>query len=215
MITAREKPQVRGLLVVGRLGIEPRTRGLKVRFIQYQPGLSNAISCHFRRSTSSRCVGGCRPVVVRSTTAEHEWSTRNGRNARLMCAVGQGAMTQNPRIRHPQFQQVALGQGALGAGLPLLPWGVAPFLLARRRTSARRRVPTAPCVSSAARPAWRYSSPSSPRSAATPPTRAFSDGLVAGLDVPAGIALAGALAGVALPQSTVRRATPARPMPVE
>jgi EmrB/QacA subfamily drug resistance transporter len=30
----------------------------------------------------------------------------------------------------PQFQQVALGQGPLGAGLRLLPWGIAPFLIA-------------------------------------------------------------------------------------
>jgi EmrB/QacA subfamily drug resistance transporter len=32
----------------------------------------------------------------------------------------------------PQFQQVTLGQGPLGAGLRLLPWGLAPFLLAPR-----------------------------------------------------------------------------------
>jgi EmrB/QacA subfamily drug resistance transporter len=32
----------------------------------------------------------------------------------------------------PQFQQVTLGQGPLGAGLRLLPWGIAPFLLAPR-----------------------------------------------------------------------------------
>jgi EmrB/QacA subfamily drug resistance transporter len=31
-----------------------------------------------------------------------------------------------------QFQQAALGQGPLGAGLRLLPWGVAPFLIAPR-----------------------------------------------------------------------------------
>lgn len=29
-----------------------------------------------------------------------------------------------------QFEQVTLGHGALGAGLGLLPWGIAPFLLA-------------------------------------------------------------------------------------
>jgi MFS family permease len=32
----------------------------------------------------------------------------------------------------PQFQQVTLGQGPLGAGLRLLPWGLAPVLLAPR-----------------------------------------------------------------------------------
>jgi EmrB/QacA subfamily drug resistance transporter len=32
----------------------------------------------------------------------------------------------------PQFQQVVLGQGPLGAGLRLLPWGIAPFLIAPR-----------------------------------------------------------------------------------
>jgi hypothetical protein len=32
----------------------------------------------------------------------------------------------------PQFQQVILGQGTLGAGLRLLPWGIAPFLFAPR-----------------------------------------------------------------------------------
>jgi EmrB/QacA subfamily drug resistance transporter len=32
----------------------------------------------------------------------------------------------------PQFQQVTLGQNPLGAGLRLLPWGLAPFLLAPR-----------------------------------------------------------------------------------
>ena len=32
----------------------------------------------------------------------------------------------------PQFQQVTLGQDPLGAGLRLLPWGIAPFLLAPR-----------------------------------------------------------------------------------
>src|SRR5262249_36056434 len=32
----------------------------------------------------------------------------------------------------PQFQQVTLGQDPLGAGLRLLPWGLAPFLLAPR-----------------------------------------------------------------------------------
>jgi EmrB/QacA subfamily drug resistance transporter len=31
-----------------------------------------------------------------------------------------------------QFYQVALGQGPLGAGLRLLPWGIAPFLIAPR-----------------------------------------------------------------------------------
>jgi MFS family permease len=32
----------------------------------------------------------------------------------------------------PQFQQVTLGQNPLGTGLRLLPWGLAPFLLAPR-----------------------------------------------------------------------------------
>src|SRR5262245_3139806 len=32
----------------------------------------------------------------------------------------------------PQFQQVVLGQNPLSAGLRLLPWGIAPFLLAPR-----------------------------------------------------------------------------------
>ena len=36
-----------------------------------------------------------------------------------------------------QFQQVGLGQGPLGAGLRLLPWGMAPFLIAPRAEAGR------------------------------------------------------------------------------
>jgi EmrB/QacA subfamily drug resistance transporter len=32
----------------------------------------------------------------------------------------------------PQFQQIVLAQGPLDAGLRMLPWGIAPFLVARR-----------------------------------------------------------------------------------
>jgi hypothetical protein len=39
----------------------------------------------------------------------------------------------------PQFQQVALGQGPLGAGLRLLPWGIAPCLPAPAPARSRTR----------------------------------------------------------------------------
>jgi EmrB/QacA subfamily drug resistance transporter len=40
----------------------------------------------------------------------------------------------------PQFQQVAVGQDPLGAGLRLLPWGVIPFLLAPRAGALADRI---------------------------------------------------------------------------
>lgn len=40
----------------------------------------------------------------------------------------------------PQFQQVVLGQQPLAAGLRLLPWGIAPFLLASRAGALADRV---------------------------------------------------------------------------
>ena len=71
----------------------------------------------------------------------------------------------------PQFQQVTLGQGPLGAGLRLLPWGIAPFLLAPRagaladRLGARSLVVAACCW----RPAGLPGSPlSPPRGSAMP-----------------------------------------------
>ncbi|MEU9828452.1 MFS transporter [Micromonospora chersina] len=39
-----------------------------------------------------------------------------------------------------QFQQVALGHGALQAGLRLLPWGIAPFLIAPRAGALTDRI---------------------------------------------------------------------------
>jgi EmrB/QacA subfamily drug resistance transporter len=46
----------------------------------------------------------------------------------------------------PQFQQVALGQNALGAGLRLLPWGVAPFLIAPLAGAMADRIGARPLV---------------------------------------------------------------------
>ena len=40
----------------------------------------------------------------------------------------------------PQFQQVAVGHGPLGAGLRLLPWGIAPFLIAPRAGALADRI---------------------------------------------------------------------------
>jgi EmrB/QacA subfamily drug resistance transporter len=39
-----------------------------------------------------------------------------------------------------QFHQVALGEGPLGAGLRLLPWGIAPFLVAPRAGALADRI---------------------------------------------------------------------------
>jgi EmrB/QacA subfamily drug resistance transporter len=46
----------------------------------------------------------------------------------------------------PQFQQVALGQGPLTAGLRLLPWGIAPFLIAARAGALADRTGERPLV---------------------------------------------------------------------
>jgi len=40
----------------------------------------------------------------------------------------------------PQFQQVVAGQGPLSAGLRLLPWGIAPFLIAPRAGALADRI---------------------------------------------------------------------------
>jgi EmrB/QacA subfamily drug resistance transporter len=45
-----------------------------------------------------------------------------------------------------QYQQVSLGQGPLGAGLRLLPWGIAPFLIAPRTGALADRVGERPLV---------------------------------------------------------------------
>ncbi len=45
-----------------------------------------------------------------------------------------------------QFQQVSLGQDPLGAGLRLLPWGVAPFLIAPRAGKLADRVGERPLI---------------------------------------------------------------------
>jgi EmrB/QacA subfamily drug resistance transporter len=45
-----------------------------------------------------------------------------------------------------QFEQVSLGHGALGAGLRLLPWGVAPFLIAPRAGALSDRFGERPLV---------------------------------------------------------------------
>ena len=45
-----------------------------------------------------------------------------------------------------QFQQVGLGQDPLGAGLRLLPWGVAPFLIAPRAGRLADRIGERPLV---------------------------------------------------------------------
>jgi EmrB/QacA subfamily drug resistance transporter len=45
-----------------------------------------------------------------------------------------------------QFQQTALGQGPLDAGLRLLPWGITPFLLAPRTGALADRVGARPLV---------------------------------------------------------------------
>ena len=45
-----------------------------------------------------------------------------------------------------QFQQVGLGQHPLGAGLRLLPWGVAPFLIAPRAGKLADRIGERPLV---------------------------------------------------------------------
>jgi EmrB/QacA subfamily drug resistance transporter len=58
-----------------------------------------------------------------------------------------------------QYQQVALGQGPLGAGLRMLPWGIAPFLIAPRTGAladrlGERRLIVAGLVLQAAGMAW-------------------------------------------------------------
>jgi EmrB/QacA subfamily drug resistance transporter len=45
-----------------------------------------------------------------------------------------------------QFQQVSLGQGPLAAGLRLLPWGVAPFLIAPRAGALVDRIGGRPLI---------------------------------------------------------------------
>jgi hypothetical protein len=40
----------------------------------------------------------------------------------------------------PQFQQVVAGQDPLGAGLRLLPWGIAPLLIGPRAGALADRV---------------------------------------------------------------------------
>jgi MFS family permease len=45
-----------------------------------------------------------------------------------------------------QFQQVTLGHGPLGAGLRLLPWGLAPFLIAPRAGALVDRIGPRPLI---------------------------------------------------------------------
>ncbi len=45
-----------------------------------------------------------------------------------------------------QFQQVSLGQDPLGAGLRLLPWGIAPFLIAPRAGKLADRIGERPLI---------------------------------------------------------------------
>jgi predicted MFS family arabinose efflux permease len=45
-----------------------------------------------------------------------------------------------------QYLQVALGQGPLGAGLRMLPWGIAPFLLAPRTGALADRLGERPLI---------------------------------------------------------------------
>jgi EmrB/QacA subfamily drug resistance transporter len=45
-----------------------------------------------------------------------------------------------------QYQQVALGHGPLGAGLRMLPWGIAPFLVAPRAGALADRLGVRPLV---------------------------------------------------------------------
>ena len=54
-----------------------------------------------------------------------------------------------------QFQQVGLGQDPLGAGLRLLPWGVAPFLIAPRAGKLADRIGERPLVVSGSAAAGR------------------------------------------------------------
>jgi EmrB/QacA subfamily drug resistance transporter len=45
-----------------------------------------------------------------------------------------------------QYQQVTLGQGPLGAGLRMLPWGIAPFLIAPRTGALADRLGERPLI---------------------------------------------------------------------
>ena len=45
-----------------------------------------------------------------------------------------------------QYQQVTLGQGPLGAGLRMLPWGIAPFLIAPRAGALADRLGERPLI---------------------------------------------------------------------
>jgi EmrB/QacA subfamily drug resistance transporter len=45
-----------------------------------------------------------------------------------------------------QYQQVSLGQGPLGAGLRMLPWGIAPFLIAPRTGALADRLGERPLI---------------------------------------------------------------------
>jgi EmrB/QacA subfamily drug resistance transporter len=177
-----------------------------------------------------------------------------------------------------QFQQVTLYQGPLAAGLRLLPWGIAPFLIApwAGRLADRlgeRLLVVAGLLLQAAGMAWialiaapglSYAELVAPMTVAgvgfaiaipavtksvtsmvAPPdigkasgtfstvrqlggafgvavlaavfatvggyasARTFSDGFAASLGVAAGIAFAGAIAGLALPKRTIRHVAPA------
>jgi MFS family permease len=58
----------------------------------------------------------------------------------------QGASITGAVFFMAQFQQVGLGQDPLGAGLRLLPWGVAPFLIAPRAGKLADRIGERPLV---------------------------------------------------------------------
>ena len=58
----------------------------------------------------------------------------------------QGASVTGAVFFMAQFQQVGLGQDPLAAGLRLLPWGVAPFLIAPRAGKLADRIGERPLV---------------------------------------------------------------------
>jgi hypothetical protein len=100
--SGRSRRQLKGLVRgyirwVRRQGLEPRTRGLRVRYVTYRLVPPDVTSCHFRWSTWSRHAGSCRPVPVRSATTEHTWST-----AADGCAPSRGAAARcrrSPSLR--------------------------------------------------------------------------------------------------------------------
>jgi hypothetical protein len=89
-ILAAANLQVTALLRVRRQGLEPRTRGLRVRYVMYRPVPPDVISCHFHWSTPSHCVASCRLVPVVRAATEHRSSTAAGRR----CSIDERAGEQ-------------------------------------------------------------------------------------------------------------------------